>query len=187
MPISCGTGGGGRRGVLLVAGGGRSREAPSSHPRQKFAAYVSLLGLQVRIDVTVRLRICLQRMVFTRTKSGAQAHLAPSSSDVVLTSWAGWTPRMRLSHARHSSCRRRASIKIFSFLLHSFSQRSQEHHSNRLEFPDRNALCSVLPFPYSLVLPLSRVSWVARDVQRSTKAHFRCICMHYSVGWERSN
>jgi hypothetical protein len=125
-------------------------------------------------------------MVSTRTKAVAQARLSPSSSDGFLSSWAGWTPRMRLSHARHSSCRLRASIR-YSFLLHSLSQRSHEHHTNSLEFPDRNALFSVLPFPYPLVLSLSRVSWVAHDVQRPTKAHVRCICMHYSVGSERSN
>jgi hypothetical protein len=98
---------------LLVAGGGTGRGAPSSHPRRKTAASFSLLSLQVRNDATVPLRIFLKRMVSTRTKAGAQARLEPSSSDAVLSSWAGWTSRMRLSHARHSSCRRRASIKIF--------------------------------------------------------------------------
>jgi hypothetical protein len=181
MPISCDTGGGGRRGVLLVAERGTSREAPLSHPRRNATASVSLQGLQVRNDVTVRLRISLQRMVFTRTKSGAQFRLAPSSSDGVLSSWAFWTPRMSLPHSRHSSYRRRASINLFLSSSNSYSQRDHEHHTNFLEFPDRNALCSVLPLPYTLVLPLSRVFWVARDVQRPTNAHVLCICVQYSV------
>jgi hypothetical protein len=186
MPISCGTGGAGRRDALLVVGGGTNLGAPSSHPRRSVAASVLLLGLQVRNDVTVRLRICLQRKLSTLTKAGAKARLAPSSRDGILSSWACWTPRMRLSHARHSKCRRRASINIF-LLLHAFSQRSHEHHTNFLEFPDRKALCSVLPFPYPLVLPLFRVSWIARNVQRLTRAYVRRICIQYSVGCEGPN
>jgi hypothetical protein len=118
-----------KMGDLLVAGGGTSRGAPSSHPRRNATASVSLLGLQVRNDVTVHLRICLQRMVSTRTKAGAQARLAPFSSDEVLLTWAGWTPRMCLSHARHYSCRRRASKKIFipsSLVLPAFPRAPYE-------------------------------------------------------------
>jgi hypothetical protein len=156
MPIRCGTGGVGKRGALLVVGGGTSRGAPSSHPRWSAAASVSLLGLQVRNDVKVCQQICSPLMVSTLTKSGAQARLALPSSDGVPSSLACWTPRMRLSRARHSSC---------------------------LEFPDRNALCSILPFPCPLVLPLSRAPWTSRNVQRSTKAHICCVSVHYSVGW----
>jgi hypothetical protein len=48
--------------------------------------------------------------------------------------------------------------------------------------PHRNALCSIFPFPHSLALPLSRVPWVARNVQRFTKSHVCCVCFYYSVG-----
>jgi hypothetical protein len=104
MPILCGTGGGGRRGALLVVGGRKNRGPPSSHPRRSAAASVSLLGIQVKNDVTVRQRICSPLMVSTLTKTAAQAHLAPSSSNGFPSSWACWTPQMRLSRERHSSC-----------------------------------------------------------------------------------
>jgi hypothetical protein len=58
MPIRCGTGGAGRQNSPLVVAGGTNRGAPSSHPRRSAAGSVSLLGLQVRNDVTVRQRIC---------------------------------------------------------------------------------------------------------------------------------
>jgi hypothetical protein len=169
-----------------VVAGGTNLGAPSSHPRRSAAASVSLLSIQVRNDVTVRQRICSPRTVSILTKTGAQARLALYSSDGVPSSLACWTPRMRLSRERHSSCRRRASIKLFP-LFHAFSQCSHEHHTNCLEFPDQNSLCSILPFPHPLVLPLSRVPWIPRNVQRSTKAHICCVRVHYSVGWERSN
>jgi hypothetical protein len=84
MPI-CGTGSAGRRGVLLVVKGGTNRGVPSSHLRRA-AASVSLLGLQVRNDMTVHLRLFSPRMVSTLTKAGAQARLAPSSSNGVSSS-----------------------------------------------------------------------------------------------------
>jgi hypothetical protein len=55
------------------------------------------------------------------------------------------------------------------------------------EFSDGNAFCSMLLFPYPLVLPLSRVPWVPVNVQRSAKAHVCRVCVHYSVGSKRSN
>jgi hypothetical protein len=108
-------------------------------------------------------------------------------SDGFTSSWASLTPQMRLSRARHSSCRRRASIKN-AFRLHAFSHRSHAHHTNCLEFiPDLTALCCVLPFPYPFILSILGVSLAARNVQRPTKSHFRLLCVHYSVGWKRSN
>jgi hypothetical protein len=69
------------------------------------------------------------------------------------------------------------SMQSLNKYIFSFFQRSHEHHRNCLEFPDRNALCSILPFPYALVLLLPRVPWVPPNVQRSTRAHVCCVCV----------
>jgi hypothetical protein len=114
-------------------------------------------------STTERRSVCLTATVSIPTKTGAQARLALSSSDGVPHHWPAGCHEC-VCHVNDTRVVDAESQYSYSLFLHAFSQCSHENHTNCLEAPDRNALCSILPFPYPLVLPLSRVPCIPRNV-----------------------
>jgi hypothetical protein len=186
MPIRCGICGGGRLGALLVAGrGNESRGAiiSSTTERRSVCLTARSPGEKRRDSVSANL--------FARDGIHFEENWSPSSSSTFIKRRSSLIVGLLDATNAFVTCTTlELSTQSLNKEIPSFLTRSTSVSMRTIRIS-----LSCLTEMYSALSFHSRISWfchcpvspVARNVQLPTKAHVRCICMHYSVGWKRSN